>query len=76
MKDTYNSALGYLGKSCGTQTIEESHQKFLNLALKVKLGKPVRFVCYREKGGVLKPEELGADFMVTINETVTLVFEG
>ena len=39
VKDTYNSAMGYLGKARGIQTMEERHQTFLNLVLKGKLRK-------------------------------------
>ena len=76
MKDTYNSAMGYLGKSRGTQTMKERHQRFSNLLLKVILRKAVQFVCEGEKGGFLQPEKLAADPTGTINETIALVSEG
>ena len=68
--------MGYLGKSRGTKTAEERHRTFLNLVLKRKLRKAVRFVCDRENEGVLQPKELAAYSMVTINETVASIFEG
>ena len=68
--------MGYLGKYRGTQTTEERHQTFLNLVLKGKLFEAVQFVCDREKGGVLQPDELAADRTGKINETVPLVLEG
>ena len=76
VKDTYNSAMGYLVKSCGTQTMEERHQMFLNLVLKGKLRKAVRFVYEREKGGFFQPDELAEDRTGTINDTVASVLEG
>ena len=44
MKDIYNSAMGYLRKSCGSQTMEELHREFLNLVLEGKLREAVHFV--------------------------------
>ena len=70
MKGTYNSDMGYLGKSRGTQMDEQCHRTFSNLVLKGKLRKAVQFFCDREKGGVLQPDKLAEDCMVTINETV------
>ena len=68
--------MGYLGKYCGTQTMEERHQTFSNLVLKVKLRKAVQFVCERKKGGVLQPGKLAADSTDGINDTVVSVLEG
>ena len=45
VKDTYNSAMGYLGKSCEVQNVEERHQAFLNLVLKGKLREAILFFC-------------------------------
>ena len=59
VKDTYNSAIRYLGKALGTQTTEELHQTFSNLVLKGKLRETVRFVCEREKGGSFATGRLG-----------------
>ena len=73
--DTYNSAMGYLGKSLETQTMEEHHQTFLKLFLKGKLREVIQFVYEREKGGVLQPEQLDEDKTGTINETVTSFLE-
>ena len=70
MKDTYNSAMRFPGKSYGTQTMEERHRTFLKLVIKGKLCEAVRFACKREKGGFLQPEKLAADHMGTINNTV------
>ena len=53
--------MGYLIKSLGTQTMKERHGMFSNLVLKGKLREAVRFVCDKEKGGVLKPDELDED---------------
>ena len=72
----YNSAMGYLGKAHGNQTMEECHRTFLNLVLKGKLREAVQFVCEREKGGGLQPDELAEDPTGTINKTVTLFLEG
>ena len=47
VRDTYNSAMAYLGKSRGTQTMEERHRTFLNLVLKVKLCTAVQVVYER-----------------------------
>ena len=33
VKDTYSSAMVYLGKACGVQTTEELHRTFSNLVL-------------------------------------------
>ena len=41
VKDTYNSAMGYLGKDCGNQTEEKHYRTFSNLVLKGKLRKAV-----------------------------------
>ena len=41
VKDTYNSAMGYLGKARGTQTTEEHYRTFSNLLLEGKLRKAV-----------------------------------
>ena len=75
LMDTYNSAMGYLGKSLETQTMEEHHQTFLKLFLKGKLREVIQFVYEREKGGVLQPEQLDEDKTGTINETVTSFLE-
>ena len=45
VKDTFNSVIGYLGKSCGIQTEEQRHRKFSNLVLKGKLREAVQFFC-------------------------------
>ena len=50
VKDTYNPAMGYLGKYCRNQMEEQRHRMFLNLVLKGKLYEAVRFVCDRVKG--------------------------
>ena len=76
MKDTYKSTIGYLGKSCSNQTKEPRHRTFPNLVLIGKLHEASRFVCDRQKGGVLQPDKLAEDRTSTINETVTLVLEG
>ena len=76
VKDTYNYAMGYLGKDRRNQEEEQHHKTFSNLVLKGKLCKAVRLVCDREKGGVLQPDELAEDCTGTINETVTSVLEG
>ena len=68
--------MGYLRKSRGSQTTEERHRTFSNLVLKGKLRESVRFVCDREKGGVLQPDKLSEDYKGTINETVASVLEG
>ena len=68
--------MGYFGKASGNKTTEERHQTFLNLVLKGKLCEAIQFVCDREKGGVLQPDELAAYFTGTINETVVSVLEG
>ena len=51
MKDTYNPAMGYLGKFRGAQT-KKQYITFLNLILNGKLRKADRFFCDREKVGV------------------------
>ena len=71
----YNSAMVYIGKSCGNQNEEQRHIMFSNLVLKGKLYKAVRFVCDREEGGVLKPDELAEDCTGTINKTVISFLE-
>ena len=76
VKDTYNSAMGYLGKTRRNQMEEQRHRKFSNLFLKIKLREAFQLVCNKEKGGVLQPEELAEDHTVTINETVASVLEG
>ena len=58
VKYTYNSAMRYLGKARENQTEEQHHWTFLNLVQKGKLREAVQFVCAREKGGFLQPEEL------------------
>ena len=47
VKDRFNVAMGYLGKSRGIQTKEQRHRTFSNLVMKVKLREAVRFVCAR-----------------------------
>ena len=76
MKDTYNSAMGYLGKARTSQTEEQRHKKFSNLALKGELRKAAQFVCDREKGEFLQPDELAEYRTVTINETDASVLKG
>ena len=76
VKDTYNSAMEYLGKYRGNQTMEERHWTFLNLVLKGKFHKAVRSMCERENGGVFQPGKLAADITGTINKTATSVLEG
>ena len=71
VKDTYNSAMGYLGKARGNQTEEQCHRTLSNLVLKGKLREAVQFVCGRKDGGVLQPYELAEDRTGMINETVT-----
>ena len=56
VKYAYNSAMGYLRKARGTQTMEELHQMISNLVLKGKLREVVQFVCEKEEGGVLQPD--------------------
>ena len=51
MKETFNAATGYLGKSCVIQTKEQFRQIFLDLVLKIKLHEAVIFVCAQETGG-------------------------
>ena len=75
MKDAYNPATGYLGKSRGSQTTEKFHRKFSDLILKGLLRKSVQFICDREKEGVFKPDELVEYRTVKINETAVLVLE-
>ena len=43
--------------------------------MKEKLWEAVRFVCEREKGGVLQPDKLAEDCTGTINKTVASVLE-
>ena len=45
VKDTFNVATGFLGKSRGIQSEEQCHHTFLNLVLKVKLRVAVIFFC-------------------------------
>ena len=45
VKDTFNIATLYLGKSRGIQIEEQRHQNFLNLVLKGKSRKVIRFAC-------------------------------
>ena len=68
--------MGYLGKARGSQTEEQCHRTLSNLILKGKLREALQFICDREKGGVLQPDELAADHTGTINDTVTSVLEG
>ena len=72
----YNSAMGYLGRTRGTKTLEEYHQTFSNLVLKRKFREAVLLVCERDKGGVFQPEKLAEDCTGTINKTITSVLEG
>ena len=76
VEDTYNSSMGYLGKSCGNQTKEQHHRTFSKLVLKGRLHKAVPFVCDTEKGGVLQPDELSVDCTGMVNKTAALVLEG
>ena len=76
LKDTYNSAMGYLRKSRAIQTEEKCHRTFSNLALKEKLSEAVQLICDMEKGGVLQPDELSEDHTGKINDTVTSILEG
>ena len=50
LKETFNAATWFLGKSCGIQSYEKFHRTFSNLALKGRLCEAVRFVCARETG--------------------------
>ena len=70
VKDTYNSDMGYPGKARGSQTTEERHITFSNLALKVRLWEVLRFVCDIEKGVVSQPDKFAGDRTGKINETV------
>ena len=56
--------------------MEERHQKNLNLVLKGKLCKAVRFACEIEKGVVLQPDKFSEDPKGKINQTVASVLEG
>ena len=76
VKDTYNYAMGYIGKFHGTQTMEKRHQTFSNLVVKGKLCGVVRSVCEREKEVVLQPNKLTENCTGTINKTVASVLEG
>ena len=66
--------MGYLGKSRGNQTMNERLRKKFNLVLKVKFQEDVRFVCEKEKGVFLQPDELAVDSTGQINKTVTLLW--
>ena len=70
MKDTFNAATRYLGKSRRIQTKEQSHSTFSNLGLKRKLRETVRFF------GGIQPVKLAEEQNVIINETVTSLLEG
>ena len=76
VKDTYNSAVGYLGESCRNKTEKQCHRTFSNLILKGKWREAVWFIYGREKGGFLQPDELSWYRTYTINKTVELVLEG
>ena len=56
--------------------MEEHHRRFSNLVLKGILREAVQFVCDREKGEGLQPDELSADCTGTINDIVTSILEG
>ena len=56
VNDTYNSAMGYLRKTCRNKMEEKRHRTFLNLILKGKLHEAVQLVCDKRMGGVLQPE--------------------
>ena len=56
--------------------MQKRYRTFSNLVLKGKLSKALRFVCKRENGGVLQPDELAEDFTGTINDTITSFLEG
>ena len=49
---------------------------FLNPLNKGKLREAVQFVCDREQGGVLQPDEVAEDCTGTINKTVASVLDG
>ena len=75
MNDTYNSALGYLRKSRGSQTEDQCHRTVSNLVLKGKFLEAVQFVCDREKGVIFQPDKLAEDCTGMINKTVASVLE-
>ena len=73
MIDTFNAAMGYLGRARGIQTKDQYHRMFPNIILKGKLGETVRFVCTRETRGFLQPEKLVEDLTGIINKTTASV---
>ena len=50
-------ATEYLGRDCGNQSDKKRHRTFLNLVLRGKLCKFIRFFCEQYSGGVLLPNE-------------------
>ena len=68
--------MGCLEKARGNQTEEQHHRTFLDLILKGKFRKAVRFFCHREKGRVLQPEKLAENYLGMINDTVAWVLKG
>ena len=76
MTDMYTVVKAYLGKSRWSQSKEQLHCAFSNLFLKRKLCEAVRFVCARETGGVLQPNDLSLDKTGIITKNVEPVLVG
>ena len=76
VKDTYNSEIGYLGKSRGNQTEEQRHRTFTKHVLKGKLRKAVQFFYDRERRVALQPEKLDEDHTGMVNKTAISDLEG
>ena len=76
VKYRHNAATGFLGKARGIQSEEQRHRTLLNLFLKGKLRKEVRFVCAWETGGTFQPNEFAEYRMEVINETLAYFLAG
>ena len=76
LQDSYGAMAYYLGKARGTQIKEQNHCNFENIILNGKFHKSVRFICERETGEVLLPNDWATESTSFTDKTVAEVLAG
>ena len=75
VQDSYRVVAAYFGKACGTQTQEQRQRTFLNL-VHSKLRESVQFICERQTGRVLLPNNQATGRTVFMDKTAVEVLAG
>ena len=76
INDSRSTDTNYLTRAREHLNTEQRHWKFSSFVLRVKLCEPVRFVCKRDTGWFVLPNEPALDKSVPTNKTVTTVLVG